>query len=64
MNSGGVAKRLATAAKILLATSLFTVLIWFTASVLLFAVCLVLYGVAGLMDDHAVPALRLPTIPE
>ena len=64
MSTRDVAKRVAVAANILLAASLFMALIWFTVSVVLFVTCLVLYGAAWLVDDSAVAALRLPIVPE
>ncbi len=64
MSARHVAKRVTTAANTLLAASLFMALIWFTACVVLFVVCLLLYGAAWLIDDDAVAALRVPTTPE
>lgn len=64
MSVRDLAKKMAMAANILLAASLFMALIWFTVSVVLFVACLVLYGAAWLVDDDAVAALRVPTTPE
>ncbi len=64
MSAQGLAKRVVVAANCVLAASLFMALIWFTVSVGLFVGCLVLYGVAWLVDESAVAVLAVPAARE
>jgi hypothetical protein len=49
-----VPRRLAAIANVLMTISLFTIVLWFKASLILFVVSWILYGVAWIIDGSSI----------